>query len=231
VETEKNKFSFEKKADLPSKDTLLPFEKELFDGIFATGDSVSVKGTDFSKTVTAVNKKLYEQVVSDGFFAQNPEQQRIKYYILGTLAFMTGNIFLAIIAFVFGRSMPKKTLLGAQQAAIGLALKNFLRSQDNYLSFQAKNQLFFEKLLPFAVAFGVEKIWADRFRDINMKQPDWYRGQQSHFTSYAFIRSLDSSFTTFYRSATPTSSSSGFSSGSSGGFSGGGGGGGGGGSW
>lgn len=231
LETEKSKFSFEKKQDIPKNDVLLPFEKELVDGIFATGDVVPVKGTDFSKTVLAVNKKLYEQVVTDGFFAQNPEKQRVKYYVLGVLAFMTGNILLTIIAFVFGRSMPKKTLLGAQQASIGLALRNFLRSQDNFLTFQAKNQLFFEKLLPYAVAFGVEKIWADRFRDVHMKQPDWYRGQQTHFTSYAFIRSLDSSFTTFYRSATPTSSSSGFSSGSSGGFSGGGGGGGGGGSW
>lgn len=231
IETEKNTFSFEKRTDLPVKNSLLSFEQELLDGIFAAEHVVPVKGTDFSKVVQAVNKKLYEQVVDDGFFPKNPEKQRTIYYILAILAFSTGNILLTIVAFVFGRSMPKKTLLGAQQTAIGLALKNFLRSQDNFLAFQAKNQLFFEKMLPYAVAFGVEKIWADRFRDVAMKQPDWYKGQQTHFTSYAFIRSLDNSFTTFYRSATPTSSSSGFSSGSSGGFSGGGGGGGGGGSW
>lgn len=93
----------------------------------------------------------------------------------------------------------------------------------------------FEKLLPYAVAFGVEKIWAKRFADIDMKQPEWYEGYSGYsYSSTNFVRSLDSSFDRVNKAATPvssTSSSSGFSSGFSGGSSGGGGGGGGGGSW
>jgi uncharacterized membrane protein len=92
--------------------------------------------------------------------------------------------------------------------------------------------MFFEKLLPFAVAFGVEKVWAKRFETISMTQPDWYVGTNSGtFNSIVFTNSLHSSVGVINKAATPTTSSSGFSSGFSGGSVGGGGGGGGGGSW
>jgi uncharacterized membrane protein len=145
----------------------------------------------------------------------------------------TLNLPLLVIAGLFGRNMPKKTPIGAQEANVGLSLKNFLASQERKLAFQSRNQMFFEKLLPYAVAFGVEKIWAQRFNDINLKQPDWYQGYGStpRFYPVNFVSSLNTSFTGLNRAVTPTSSSSGFSSGFSGGSSGGGGGGGGGGSW
>ena len=93
--------------------------------------------------------------------------------------------------------------------------------------------MMFEKLLPYAVAFGVEKIWANRFKDIALNQPSWYVGQNNAvFNAVYFSSVLHSSVSTLSYSATPTRSSSGFSSGfGGGGFSGGGGGGGGGGSW
>ena len=92
--------------------------------------------------------------------------------------------------------------------------------------------MFFEKLLPYAIAFGVEKVWFKRFENVNLKQPEWYSGYYGgNFSNYAFANSLHSSFSTITSAARPETSSSGFSSGMSGGFSGGGGGGGGGGSW
>ena len=89
--------------------------------------------------------------------------------------------------------------------------------------------MLFEKLLPFASAFGVEKAWAKRFETFDLKNPDWYTSYSgSHFNSALFVSSLSNSSNSFAASATPPSSSgSGFSGGSSGG----GGGGGGGGSW
>jgi uncharacterized membrane protein len=108
-------------------------------------------------------------------------------------------------------------------------MKNFLNSQERQLNFQGDKQMFFEKLLPFAVAFGVEKAWAKRFEAIDIKNPDWYEGtSSSHFNTALFASSLSHSYSSFASSSTPPSSSS---SGFSGGSSGGGGGGGGGGSW
>lgn len=100
----------------------------------------------------------------------------------------------------------------------------------------------YEKLLPWAVMWGVEESWS-RELEIHLQQagiqPDWYTGQTA-FQSYLFTSYL-SGLTTGTNAPVPVSTSgsswsgsgfSSFSGGSSGGgFSGGGGGGGGGGGW
>lgn len=88
---------------------------------------------------------------------------------------------------------------------------------------------FFEKLLPFAIAAGVEKSWAKAFSDIYTQEPDWYSGTSRNLTAAALASSLGD--TVKATSQTFTSPSSSGSSGFSGGSAGGGGGGGGGGGW
>lgn len=212
--------------------TLLPFEKTLLDKFFKSKSELRLKDAKLYEEVEEVKKSLYEAVVSEGLFPKNPQSIRTIYYVISFLALFTGNMFLAIVALVFGRVMPRKTVDGANAKNVAQSLKNFLSSQERQLKFQADKQMMFEKLLPFAVAFGVEKIWAKRFENLDIKQPSWYSGYgTSHFSSYIFVNSLSSSMSSFRTAATPTRSSTGHSSGFSGGFSGGGGGGGGGGSW
>ncbi|MEK7495489.1 MAG: DUF2207 domain-containing protein [Patescibacteria group bacterium] len=233
-EKKKGDFYFIKGKKYGNNGGLLSFEKKLLSGIFNTGDDiVKLKGKDLSWTVSDVKNKLYELVVEDKIFDKNPQTTRTKYYVVAGLALFTGNFFLAIVAFLFGRAMPRKTVFGVEAKNIAFSLKNFLTSQKRQLEFQADKQMMFEKLLPFAVAFGVEKIWAKRFESLNITQPNWYHSYSStNFNSYLLVNSLNSSFRSINTAATPTRSSSGFSSGfSGGGFSGGGGGGGGGGSW
>lgn len=231
IEKKKGDFYLEKKTVVKKTDMLEQFEKTLYAGIFSNSDSLRMKDADLVAPVTSAKKQLYEAVVKEKFFVSNPETVRVKYSVLGGVALFTLNIPLALAAFIFGRAMPKKTILGSQNAAIGESLKNFITSQDRQYAYQAKNQIFFEKFLPYAIAFGVEKIWADRFKHVGLKKPDWYDGYDMRtFNSVYFISSLGSSIHSFSSAATPTSSSSGFSSG----FSGSGGGGGGssvGGSW
>ena len=88
---------------------------------------------------------------------------------------------------------------------------------------------FFEKLLPFAIAAGVEKSWAKSFNDIYTNPPDWYQGNWSTFNTLALASSLSSTTTATSQTFSAPSSSGG--SGFSGGSAGGGGGGGGGGGW
>lgn len=231
LEPAKNDFHLEKTAkggDIP----LLSYESTLLSGIFSGKDLVKVKKGTLVTVVEDTKKSLYERLVTEGLFPRNPHTQRSLFTALGGVALMTGNILLAVSAFIFGRGMPRKTLAGAEHTAVALSLKNFLKSQERFLAFQAKEKLMFEKLLPYAVAFGVEKQWANRFADISLPAPSWYQGYRSgRFSSVYLVNSLDSSFSSITKAATPTSSSSGFSSGFSGGSSGGGGGGGGGGSW
>lgn len=211
------------------KDKLQPFEKELLTGIFAGKTEIRLKDTQMYTTINKVSDMLYKDMVQNGYFKTNPKTTRTLYYVLGAISLFTLNLILAFVSFLFGKNMPKKTLFGAKQASVAKGLKNFLTSQERQLEFQADKQMMFEKLLPFAVAFGVEKIWAKRFEKFKLKQPDWYQGYgSSTFNSYLFVSALSNSYRSFAVSSTPPSSSgSGFSGGSSGG----GGGGGGGGSW
>ena len=91
----------------------------------------------------------------------------------------------------------------------------------------------YEKLLPYAVLFGLEKEWAGTLgKYYDQNPPDWYAGSNiSAFNAGAFaagVGSIASSVASSY-SGSSSSSSSGGSGG--GGSSGGGGGGGGGGGW
>ncbi|OGK62664.1 hypothetical protein A2334_03145 [Candidatus Roizmanbacteria bacterium RIFOXYB2_FULL_38_10] len=234
VEKKKGDFYFIREERKNDKDILQPFEKKLYDGIFSGGkDEVRLKDAKLVAPIEKVTTMLYEDMTAQGFFPHNPNTIRTIWYVIAGVALFTGNIFLAIVAFIFARVMPRKTAFGAGQANVGKSLKNFLVTQERQLEFQARNQMFFEKLLPYAVAFGVEKVWANRFKDIPLHNPDWYQGYDNHsFTTAYLLSSMHSSFSTFRSSATPVRSSTGHSSGfGGGGFSGGGGGGGGGGSW
>jgi uncharacterized membrane protein len=94
----------------------------------------------------------------------------------------------------------------------------------------------FEKYLPYAMIFGIEKKWARAFDAMNLSQPQWYggvagshssffsSGGPSGFSASAFSSSLSSSFS----SAFSSSGAGGGASGGGGGAGGGGGGGGGG---
>ena len=220
--------------------SLLTYEKTILTKFFSGNEEIRIKDEKLASEVEQIKNEMYEQVVEDKLFDKNPQTTRTIYYVIAGIALFTGNFFLAIVAFLFGRVMPRKTVFGAEAKNVAFSLKNFLTSQKRQLEFQVKyaddlpaGRQVFERLLPFAVAFGVEKIWAKRFESLNITQPSWYHSYSSNnFNSYLLVNSLNSSFRSISTAATPTRSSSGFSSGfSGGGFSGGGGGGGGGGSW
>jgi uncharacterized membrane protein len=233
IEKTKGVFDFEKQKDSTSDSDVQPFENELLTGIFGKKKRVALADLDLRLTFESVKKQLYESMVTEGLFPENPAKVRTKYYILAFFAFITGNILLGIVAAVFGTFMPRKTEFGAQAAAIARSLKNFLVSQKLPLKFQAEKQMMFEKLLPYAIAFGVEKIWAKRFADLGIRQPSWYVSPSgTAFNTIIFANSLGRAAAVSFAASAMSKSSSGFSSGfSGGGFSGGGGGGGGGGSW
>ncbi|MDO8565791.1 MAG: DUF2207 domain-containing protein [Candidatus Moranbacteria bacterium] len=110
-----------------------------------------------------------------------------------------------------------------------------------YLETAEKNRMqnltpeIFEKYLPYAIIFGVEKKWGKAFENISMPQPAWYSGasmgvgsslpmSSGGFSASAFSSSFSSSFSSAFSSA----GGGGGASGGGGGAGGGGGGGGGG---
>lgn len=139
-----------------------------------------------------------------------------------------------IVYMLFWQLSPVKTEHGVAIKEHLLGLKLYLKvAEKDRLAFHnapEKMPEVFEKLLPYAMVFGVDKAWAKEFESIYTTPPSWYEGSQTgHFSAIAFTSSL-SSFSSLTSSA--LSSTPGGSSGSGGGgSSGGGGGGGGGGSW
>lgn len=191
----------------------------------------------FAKKIENFEKSIYESMVSGGFFPESPAKLRTKYFVFTILAFLAFNPLLVVMLVVLAKVMSRRTLFGAETKRYGMGIREFLASQERQLTFQEKNYLLFEKLLPYAIVFGVAKVWAEKFSDLATKyQPQWYQGSsQIYSRPYVLTSHLENSLSRVQHTYTATSSrsSTGFSSGFSGGggSSGGGSGGGGGGSW
>ncbi len=185
-----------------------------------------------------IDEKIYEKPI---------DASRSSKSFLSFLAFLTVNIPLLVVILTIQNAKPKKTEYGVVTKNMIIALKQFLKSQDRQFEFMSEKQFMFEKLLPYAIAFGVEKIWLARFKELELKVPSWYTSydQTQGFVFTRFHHAVSKTFThspsnsNTYYTPTRTSSTRGFSSGFSshssggrrGGYSGGGGGGGGGGKW
>ncbi|KKS31573.1 hypothetical protein A2380_00850 [candidate division WWE3 bacterium RIFOXYB1_FULL_43_24] len=231
TQKEKKEFIFSK-TEKPEDDLLRQYEKDIYTAIFSE-DAIEVstkklsKNEKFGVAGTSLASEAADYLKKTGVFKSNPVNTSGGYLALSIMSFFTGNIFLAAVSFILGRKSPKRPDSGIQTYSEAVSLKNFLVSQDPQFDFQAQEMMFFEKLLPYATAFGVEDVWIKRFKDLFNTNPEWYRGDD--FTRLVVLNSIVNSS---YHSASASSrSSSGFGSGFSGGSSGGGGGGGGGGSW
>lgn len=235
---DKKAVTFVKKNDWSSDTSISKEDKKLLDVMFLSRSDVTdkklKKSFGFAESITELSKELLKNLYENGMFKDEPA----KYHTTASVLLVLSSFFMILIApigiplIIFAQIVKTRSLrrtdLGIEKYSEAKSLFNFLASQTEQLDFQAHNQMFFEKLLPYATAFGVEKIWAKRFEDLEFGKSDWYDGPGNNALLYtAGLNNITSSF----RAMTATNSSSGFSSGFSGGSSGGGGGGGGGGSW
>jgi uncharacterized membrane protein len=250
-----NDYTFEKLKD--GDDVLSPFQRELLSGIFKSGDSVkfSELKQDFFPNYDAAVKSIYASVSDKGYFAGNPRSTILRYMALIFLpvilvfvyAGISGTslgafawiaiILSAIIIAVFAAYMPRRT-------EKGVLIKEYILGLEDYLTVAEKDRLEFhnapkkdpqqfEKLLPYAIALGVEQQWAKQFEGIYNSAPSWYDDPRglNNFSALYLVSSLGDFGHDFAAAALPPSASGGGSGLGGGGFSGGGFGGGGGGSW
>ncbi len=216
--------------------TLLQFERELLDAFFNTVTLVDnklelSKLKNSTKFITAINKfkkTLGKSLKQRGDAKRSIDELNNLVVLLSIPMFVLLNLPLLLVALLVVRKNQQLTEMGIEQYSYAQSLKNFIVTQDAQYDFQAERQMFFEKLLPYATAFGVEDVWIKRFPDLSLSEVTWLEGTSDLVMLSALTSNMNS---TVQSVMTPTNSSSGFSSGSSGGSSGGGGGGGGGGSW
>lgn len=177
------------------------FESKLYDALFKGGrESVAMRDLNqrFYTNLPALQKALYNTAVSGGYFGTSPEAVRGSYGCLGwaglvlagvlgcvgfiSLGDLTATILCPVMALfvvavallVMGPHMPAKSRKGAEAAALSRAFKTYLSNLDKYADpKQVTDQ--FEKYLPFAIAFGLEKSWINRFKQIpTTPVPGWY---------------------------------------------------------
>ncbi|MBL8030675.1 MAG: DUF2207 domain-containing protein, partial [Candidatus Doudnabacteria bacterium] len=233
-----------KKAD----GSLNALQTRLLEALFGQKNEVKLSDlkNEFYQELAELKELAYKSVVEKGFFLKDPSKTRLYFGLVALMFFIFGIILTvvsqnpywfvsmainAIIAFIFSRYMPAKTSLGAKTKARVLGLKLYLsvaeKDRLNFHNAPEKKPEIFEKLLPFAMALGVEKAWAKQFEGIYINPPSWYGGNNTVFNSLVLTSALGDFSKSANAAFVPASSSG---SGSSG-FSGGGFGGGGGGSW
>lgn len=227
-----------------------PFETEILDGLFSDGDEVDPnKVEDFWESVQTMREDIFKTLKSKNWMLKNPAVVRGTWTaiatVVGTVGLIASGFFgslmivsgivSGLIVFAFGWIMPRVTKQGAAMIEEVKGFKWFLnvteKARLEFHNAPAKTPELFERFLPAAIAFGVEKQWAEQFKGMKIK-PSYMDGDDNSFAAgYYANLSNDLNHTSssgMYRA--PSSGGSG-SSGFSGGGSGGGFGGGGGGSW
>jgi uncharacterized membrane protein len=236
-------------------DRLAPHERRVLNGIFdSRGDQVALSELEdeFYTELPKIKSHLFDRLLAHGFYRARPDSVRTAWTVGGVLLggllvgagiglagkfsmtpvpFVVAGILVGLIMIGFGIVMPARTELGARALEKVLGFEEFLRRVEaEYMERVIKTPELFDKYLPYAMAFGVEKKWAKAFENIYTEPPTWYVGPGvTHFNVGQFSHSLagmTSKVSSTMSSSPRSSSGSGFSGGSSGGGGGGGGGGG-----
>lgn len=251
-------YNFILQKDRSQWGALKAHEQALLDGFFTAGTAGETISMDslqnrFYKTLPVMRSGIFDSLVSQGFYRRRPDSVRSTYIgggvVVGVLMiwvgaraasamgiapapFIIGGIVSALVICGFGWFMPAHTEQGTRALENVLGFEDFLNHVEaDRFNRTIKTPQMFEKFLPFAMAFGVEKNWSKAFDGIMTQPPGWYRGGSGpifypvNFTSN--LNSMSSRASSVMASAPRSSGGSGFGGGGSsgGGFGGGGGGG------
>jgi uncharacterized membrane protein YgcG len=221
-------------------------ESDLINSFYTVSDDVKdisgklLVSRGYLQGVTSGKAPRFVFIFLAFFLALNPGV--FVWLLLGNyvgFAFSASCILVGLISFIIGPKWVYLTQTGLQAERKLLGLKTYIdmaeKDRIDFHNAPKKNPETFEKLLPYAMVFGLEKKWAEQFKDITINT-SWYRAGDGTLSTILVAASMQNfaSKTGSVISSRPVSQSSGggFSGGSSGGgSSGGGGGGGGGGSW
>lgn len=190
----KNEVVFHK---LRSFDDLAGFEEKVASALFGrdkTTVSTSELKNRFYSHVQPICNAIYSEVTRRGFFHGNPQKVRNKWRgyaglvaaplslisclliwndIAGWGFWVAGSIVSVVIVFLFASHMPQRTAKGAQETRKWEAFRNYLRDLGRFQDVASAKETF-ERYLPYAIAFKVEKDWVRRFQDVEVPAPVWY---------------------------------------------------------
>ena len=190
---------------LDHQQTLRSYEQIVLDMIFGPGAKAEtekpmpqVAGTLATRN-GEIEDAFYQNLVEHAYFLESPEKTRNRWeklfkaipVIVGLvvvgIVVVTGawsnfaffpifvGIALMVLSGSLARSMPRKTVAGAESAAKWRAFRNYLDDIDDQKDL-AESRAIFEKYLPYAVALGLAESWTQKFAYIPVQTPQWYGG-------------------------------------------------------
>ncbi|GAB4318876.1 MAG: hypothetical protein Kow0074_08320 [Candidatus Zixiibacteriota bacterium] len=253
-------YIFHSKKNPAEWSSLKPHEYNLMMGLFKGGSVDRVQMSDlqnkFYTHISTIKSSIFGQLIQKKFYVRRPDNIRGGYIFSGVVigAILLGFLLVGgygygispvtaiITAFGtalaiggFGFFMPARTQAGVRALEQVLGFAEFIERVEShkYERIEITPDMF-ERFLPYAMAFGLEKRWAEAFEGMTTTPPQWYRGTSlsGGFHPHIFAASLSTmtSRASHTMASTPRSKGgSGFSGGGGGGSSGGGFGGGGGG--
>jgi len=198
---------------------LLGFEKILLSKIFRSNMKSDLQLIQqridnhlYSKKISMVSAGIYALATRLGYFKVNPQKYHAKYRFIGIFLFIIAvigfvlNLFVyiqeeylvffwvgmmissIIIAYTAG-NLPIRTAIGQEILSNWLAFRRFLTNPSPY-PYSAKNQLIFQKYLPYAIVMNCEITWATRFSEHNFVMPEWFMTEKGSLGMEDFCLSL-----------------------------------------
>lgn len=181
-------------------------EKVLFSSVFDPVNpepcNLNSMPRDFFLQLPNIEAAMYDEVMKEGLFAASPGSTRTSYKNAG-IGFLVAGVALGIAALIFGSQlsplavgpalpvalcglglllmsphMPARTRKGAEEAAKWQAFQKYLSNIQHYKDVATVADQF-ERYLPYAIAFGLERRWITAFAkapgSAAVPAPAWYR--------------------------------------------------------
>lgn len=264
-------YEFTKTDPPPDDPPLRDYEKRFLNAVFdygcKAGDTkyLSDLKYQFYIEIPQLRSEIYNALTNEDYFMANPDTVRKQYQAIGLLCGFIGVLLIifsgaglsmmplglglvisAVIIASLAFIMPARSSKGITALRQCLGFKRFVdKAEQRRIEVLVKEDpTIFGRLLPYAMVLGFADKWADKFKELIIKPPDWYQPYGYGHGDYVFtadalvhdigysMRSMESvmlstppTTTTGSGGSSAWSGGSGFDSGfSGGGFSGGGGG-------
>jgi uncharacterized membrane protein YgcG len=224
------------------EDEALPYQKQIYNGLFASKNEVLVSGLKEKFYTTMGTAKGGLKEAAQIYYVN--KSRKIKNYTMGGIVLATlilaptfiyfwgviaffAVIFTCILLLIVSQYFIKKNKEGSMILSELKGFKQFIKiAEENKLKMLLKEDpTYFESTMSYALAFGMFEKWAKKFDGLNLAPPTWYYSTSGRMMTMShFSKSFNSSMSSAQSTMVSSPSSSGGGGSSGGGFGGGGGG-------
>jgi len=194
-------------------------QKFILEKIFEKGDKINLSSlkNKFYKNIKTIQKKTRNSLIEKQLITKKGISLSKRLWVLGfvllfvllllfsfldrwipfsPIALVSLGLSLGII-FIFSCIMPSRTLKGAETLWKIKGFKMFMETVDKDRAKFYEKENIFEKLLPYAIVFGITDLWIKRIKQIYGEEyftryaPCWYVSTSRSFDTKSFSSNLN----------------------------------------